>query len=118
MVVALLLVSNQSAFRMGVPAAGAAQTVACCGCAPGHCRCGHAHKLVARRCTPTGGSCLCSATPVRHDRAGLIHTDWPPTLLAVVAPPVAPPAGPGMTMAGMVLTGWSDPPPLPPPQVG
>jgi len=117
-VVALLLVGNQSAFRMGVPAATAAQTVACCGCAPGHCHCGHAHKSVARCCTRTGGSCLCSATPVSHDPAGLIHADWPPTLLATATPPAVPPLDRRATTAGTILTGWCDPPPLPPPQVG
>jgi len=118
MVVALLLAGNQSAFRVGVRAARAAQTVACCHCPPGHCHCGHMHKSAAHRCTRTGKSCLCTATPVRHEQAGLVHADWPPTLLAVVAPPVAPPVSPWATTAGMILTGWNNPPPLPPPQVG
>lgn len=118
MAVALLLVTNQSAFRMGVAAAVGATSVACCGCEPDQCRCGHAHKSVARRCTRTGESCLCSTTPVSHDQAGLIHTDWPPTLLAVVTPPVLPPVSPWATAPRTTLTGWSAPPPLPPPQVG
>lgn len=118
MAVALLLMTNQSAFRMGVAAAVGATSVACCGCEPGQCRCGHAHKSVARRCTRTGESCLSSATPVRHEHAGLIHTDWPPTLLAVVTPPLLSPVGFWAMTAGMILTGWIHPPPLPPPQVG
>jgi len=116
--VALLLVGNQSAFRVGVPAAAAATSVACCHCPPGHCHCGHAHRKVARCCTHTGGSCLCTATPVHHAQAGLIHADWPPTLLAAVAPPVVAPRATGAAALLVALTEWWDPPPLPPPQVG
>ena len=118
MAVALLLVTNQAAFRVGVPAAVGATSVACCGCAPGHCMCGHPHKSVARHCTRTGESCLCSATPVSHDQAGLVHADWPPTLLATVTLPTAPPLDRRVATAGTTPTGWCDPPPLPPPQGG
>jgi len=116
-VVAVLLVGNQAAFRIGVPAA-TARAVATCHCPPGHCMCGHAHRPTPRCCAPTGGACHCLVAPTRHDPAGLVHADWPPTLLAVATPPVAPPLDRRATMAGTIFTGWCDPPPLPPPQVG
>jgi len=115
---ALLLVGNQTAFRVGVPAAVSATAVACCGCEPGHCRCGHAHRKVARRCTRAGESCLCSTTPVGHEQAGLIHADWPPTLLAAAPPAAVPPLNTEAATAGTTPAEWCDPPPLPPPQVG
>ncbi len=116
--VALLLVTNQSAFRAGTPAASAARAVACCGCAPGHCHCGHAHRAVARHCTPTGGSCLCAATPVSHEVAGLIHADWPPALLTAPVAGAVAPSGPRLANGRADLEGWDAPPALPPPQVG
>jgi len=117
-VVAVLLLANQSAFRMGVPAAVGATTVACCGCPPGHCHCGHAHKALARCCTRTGGPCLCATAAGHHENAGLVHADWPPTLRARVRPPVVALVDGRPATAAPSLTGRGDPPPLPPPQVG